>query len=110
VRSFKRQRIPGIACMTCGARSIARTSEQVTPTVREVRYVCEDPGCEESFLAQVAVVRVIRPSLKKLRPAGAPAEIASDASVRRLAPAKRSDPEPDPHHGDLLAPLMTSTA
>jgi predicted RNA-binding Zn-ribbon protein involved in translation (DUF1610 family) len=59
-----KNRIPSIHCPHCGARSLVRTSEQLTPLVRELRYRCDDDDCGHTFVAQLSVIRTIRPSAK----------------------------------------------
>ncbi|MEG3182102.1 ogr/Delta-like zinc finger family protein [Sphingomonas sp. LT1P40] len=60
----KRPRLPGISCPHCGDRSIVRHSEQVTPIVRELRLVCDNVECGHTFVAQLTVIRTVRPSAR----------------------------------------------
>jgi len=60
----KKPRLPGIHCPHCGARSIVRDSVQVTPIVRELRLVCDDVDCGHTFVAQLSVIRTVRPSAR----------------------------------------------
>lgn len=57
-------RIPRITCPHCGARTITRSSVQVTPTYREVRLNCDNDACGHTMVAEIAIVRTIRPSLR----------------------------------------------
>lgn len=59
-----RHRLPAIHCPHCGARSMVRTSEELDNLVREIRFSCSDEDCNHSFLAQLSIVRTIRPSRK----------------------------------------------
>lgn len=59
-----RPRLPGIRCPHCGDRSIVRSSEQVTPIVRELRLTCENIECGHYFVAQLTVIRTVRPSAR----------------------------------------------
>ena len=58
----KKPRLPGIHCPHCGDRSIVRDSVQVTPIVRELRLVCDNIDCGHYFVAQLSVIRTVRPS------------------------------------------------
>ncbi|MCD2325322.1 ogr/Delta-like zinc finger family protein [Sphingomonas sp. IC-56] len=59
-----RHRLPTVHCPHCRARSMVRTSEELTNTVREIRYTCSNEECNFSFVAQLSIVRTIRPSPK----------------------------------------------
>ena len=58
----KRTKLPSIACPHCGERAGVRDSVQVTPIVRELRLVCDNLDCGHYFLAQLSVIRTVRPS------------------------------------------------
>lgn len=60
----KKPRLPGIHCPHCGDRSIVRSSEQVTPIVRELRLTCDNIECGHYFVAQLSVIRTVRPSAR----------------------------------------------
>ena len=60
----KKSRLPGIHCPHCGSRSIVRTSEQVTPIVRELRLACDNIECGFTCVAQLSIIRTVRPSAK----------------------------------------------
>lgn len=62
--NVKKPRLPGIHCPHCGERSIVRSSEQITPIVRELRLTCDNHECGHSFVAQLSVIRTVRPSAK----------------------------------------------
>lgn len=55
-------RLPTISCPHCDAKSIVRTSHNVTPTLREIRLECTNGDCGHSFVGQLTVIRTIRPS------------------------------------------------
>jgi len=55
-------RLPAITCAHCDAKSIVRTSTDVTNMVREIRLECTNGDCGHSFVAQLSVIRTIRPS------------------------------------------------
>jgi hypothetical protein len=57
-------RLPSINCPHCHARSIVRDSQEVTDLVRELRMVCSDDDCGHTFVAQLSVIRTIRPAAK----------------------------------------------
>lgn len=51
-------------CPVCGTRCKTLRTEQVTSEVREVTYACRDEAnCGHVFVAQIAPIRTIRPSL-----------------------------------------------
>ena len=55
-----RSRLPGIKCPHCKNKTIVRDSQEVTPSVRELRIVCTDDDCGFSAVAQLSFVRQIR--------------------------------------------------
>lgn len=56
-RPYNRQ--PGIACPECGGKLIGRSSVAVTPTVREIHFLCDNDACGQRFIGQLALVRRI---------------------------------------------------
>lgn len=98
-------RLPGIACPHCHARSIVRDSQEITDLVRELRMTCTNDDCGHTFVAQLSVIRTIRPP------------IAANPAVRlpfgnwRRPPANDDHPEPANDElgiGTALAALMTT--
>ncbi|HEX7856014.1 MAG TPA: ogr/Delta-like zinc finger family protein [Sphingobium sp.] len=61
---MRTRRIPPIACPHCGRTPRVRGSEQITPLIREVRYLCDNDECGHSFVATIEIVRTVRPSLR----------------------------------------------
>jgi len=57
-------RSPYITCPHCGARAALRSSEQVTPLVREARVLCNDEECGHAFVVQISAIRTVRPSAR----------------------------------------------
>lgn len=55
-------RMPAIACPHCQSRSIVRNSCDVYDLVRELRMTCENIDCGHIFVAQLSVIRTLRPS------------------------------------------------
>jgi hypothetical protein len=50
-------------CPHCEARAIIRSSEAISTTVRELRYVCtDDLDCNFSWVAHMSIVHAVRPS------------------------------------------------
>ncbi len=62
MKRHPRPRIPTIDCPHCNARAIVRSSDRVTPLVRELRLQCDNPDCGHSFAAQLSVTRSLSPS------------------------------------------------
>lgn len=61
-KPIDRSRLPGIKCPHCQSKTIVRDSQEVTLSVRELRLVCTDEDCGFSCVAQLSLVRQIRPS------------------------------------------------
>lgn len=61
-KTTARPRVPGIACPHCNARSIVRSSEQITDLVRELRVNCDNDECGHTFVVQLSIIRTIRES------------------------------------------------
>lgn len=51
-------------CPDCGGRTLCRSSWSLTDGCREAKYICQDPDCAASFVAQVAVVRFVRRGIR----------------------------------------------
>lgn len=57
-------RLPSLTCPHCGTRSIVRDSVQVTDMVRELRLSCDNEECGHTCVAQLSLIRTIRPAAK----------------------------------------------
>lgn len=57
-------RVPATVCPHCLTRSIAYDSHKLDVLTRELRYICQDPDCGCTFVAQLAIYRTVRPSMK----------------------------------------------
>jgi hypothetical protein len=55
-------RLPTIDCPHCQSRAIVRDSQSVTDMVRELRIACTNEDCGHTYVAQLAVIRTVRPS------------------------------------------------
>lgn len=53
-----------IRCPHCRARTIARSSRELSSTMREIVYACNDPECGHTYVAQLEAVRTLSPSAK----------------------------------------------
>ncbi|MFP6558130.1 ogr/Delta-like zinc finger family protein [Paraburkholderia sp. B3] len=53
-----------IRCPHCGTRPIARTSREMSGTLRELTYMCQDPECGHTYVANLEIVRTLSPSAK----------------------------------------------
>ncbi|OJY65500.1 MAG: hypothetical protein BGP16_12805 [Sphingobium sp. 66-54] len=49
-------------CPVCGSRSFVRTSEELTPTVRQLYYYCGNIACSMTWKSMLSIVAVISPS------------------------------------------------
>lgn len=52
-----------VLCPHCGTESTVRTSKQMSETVREATVTCNNPECMHSWVAHLAAVRTIAPSI-----------------------------------------------
>ncbi|WP_092006205.1 ogr/Delta-like zinc finger family protein [Paraburkholderia lycopersici] len=53
-----------LRCPHCNGRATARTSRELSRTMREIVFMCEDPECAHSYVAQLEAVRTLSPSAK----------------------------------------------
>lgn len=53
-----------ICCPHCDSRAIARSSRQLSSTMREITYQCTDVECGHTYIANLEVVRTLSPSAK----------------------------------------------
>ena len=53
-----------IACPHCESRAVARNSQQMSLTLREIVYQCTDVYCGHTYVANLEVVRTLSPSAK----------------------------------------------
>ena len=58
----KEYRSPAMRCPHCNSRALVRSSKEDGPMIRDIRFVCDNDECGHTFLAQLAIVRTIRPS------------------------------------------------
>jgi hypothetical protein len=108
-KPIDRTRLPGIKCPHCLSKTIVRDSQEITPSVRELRIVCTDEDCGFSCVAQLSLVRQIRPS------ATPNAEVRLPFGVWKPKPANENHRDPandDKLHeraaliGDVLASAL----
>ena len=57
-------RVPATLCPHCLTRSIAYDSVKLDVFTREIRYVCQDADCGNTFVGQLSIFRTVRPSMK----------------------------------------------
>lgn len=53
-----------IRCPHCESRAIARSSRELSATLREITFICLDPECGHTYVAHLEVVRTLSPSAK----------------------------------------------
>lgn len=53
-----------IRCPHCNGRSIARSSRELSGTMREIFFQCLDVECGHTYVAQLEIVRTLSPSGK----------------------------------------------
>lgn len=52
-----------IRCPICSTRAIARSSRELSVTLREITYRCENDECGHVYVANLEVMRTIVPSI-----------------------------------------------
>lgn len=52
-----------INCPHCGSDSTVRYSRPLSETVREAKVMCNNPDCAHTWIAQLAAIRTIAPSM-----------------------------------------------
>lgn len=55
-------RVIGMNCPHCKKRAQVRTSLEITPTMREVYFLCNNLACGHSWVGTLEAVRTISPS------------------------------------------------
>ncbi len=100
-----RTRLPSISCLHCGAKSIVRDSIAVTQMVRELRLSCTNEDCGHTFVAQLSVIRTIRPSATPNR------DVRLPFGAWSKRPANDDHPEPANDENEVpgAAAIATST-
>lgn len=88
-------RLPAITCPHCDAKSIVRTSTDVTKMVREIRLECTNGDCGHSFVGQLSVIRTIRPSRIPREGIHLPF-----ANPNLVGPDAKPANDDEPHHGN----------
>ncbi|MTW10749.1 transcriptional regulator [Pseudoduganella eburnea] len=48
-----------IRCPICASRAVARTSKELSVTMREITYRCENDACGHIYVAHLEVVRTL---------------------------------------------------
>lgn len=51
-------------CPHCRSTSIARTSRELSVTMKEITYMCIDPECGHTYIVTHEVTRTLSPSAK----------------------------------------------
>ena len=49
-------------CPHCGSKAIIRTSEKLSPLVKEASLICNNPECGHTFVVIISVARTLSPS------------------------------------------------
>ena len=52
-----------LACPHCGTEATIRSSKAVTEITREAKVQCNNPDCAHTWIAQLAAIRTIAPSM-----------------------------------------------
>ncbi|MGU3314250.1 ogr/Delta-like zinc finger family protein [Sphingomonas sp. M6A6_1c] len=111
-KPIDRTRLPGIKCPHCKNKTIVRDSQELTPSVRELRIVCTDDDCGFSCVAQLSLIRQIRASAKPNPDIRLPFGHwpAKPANENHPDPANDADEASEKAAiiGDALASIMTT--
>jgi len=51
-----------IRCPHCATRAVARSSQELSDTMREITYACLNPICGHTYVARLEVARTLSPS------------------------------------------------
>lgn len=51
-----------IKCPHCKSRAVARSSQEMSETMREITYMCINPECGHTYVAGLEVLRTLSPS------------------------------------------------
>ena len=91
-----------LLCPHCKTSSTVRSSRELSDTVREATIQCDNPHCAHTWIAQVAAIRTIAPSMTPnpkvyiplsprspaaQQPGGNQMELGMDYPHPRLAPS-----------------------
>ena len=52
-----------LRCPHCKSKSTVRSSKELSETVREAKVQCNNPDCAHTWIAQIAAIRTIAPSM-----------------------------------------------
>ncbi|MCW2395152.1 MULTISPECIES: ogr/Delta-like zinc finger family protein [unclassified Sphingobium] len=58
----EKRRLPIVRCPVCNERAMVRTSEEITPTLRQLYYLCSNFKCSMRWRAALQVEEIISPS------------------------------------------------
>ncbi|HAS4214440.1 TPA: ogr/Delta-like zinc finger family protein [Vibrio cholerae] len=53
-----------ICCPHCSSKATARSSRELSATLREICYQCTDWECGHTYMAHLEIVRTLSPSAK----------------------------------------------
>ena len=68
-----RPHLPGMKCPICAEPARVRTSRELTPFCRELKYQCQDVDCGFTFRAELVITHMISPSALPLHGLSLPA-------------------------------------
>ncbi len=94
-------KLPSIYCPHCDTKAIARSSEKIIATTREVRMICPNEHCAHVFIAEITVVRTLAPSLMPKAGVFIP---GGNEDRRRTRPNPGNDNHPEPANDDMDRP------
>lgn len=53
-----------ISCPHCNGKAIARSSRELSKTLREITFICLTPECGHTYVANLEIVRSLSPSAR----------------------------------------------
>lgn len=104
---MRKKRIPSIACPHCGSAAGVRSSEEFTPLCREARLMCENIECGHIFVAQIAIVRTIAPSMIPNPAIDIP---IGNQNLRRRKPSDNDNMPPPDNDNLAVADALADTS
>ncbi|MCU6498920.1 ogr/Delta-like zinc finger family protein [Rugamonas sp. A1-17] len=83
-------------CPHCEAKAVARALDEISNTVSEIIFQCDDPYCGHTFVARLEVMRTTTPPKKEKAVSGIPLSPKSkhgraELNRSKLAEAKVAD-------------------
>lgn len=93
-----------VHCPHCNSPATIRTSEAITPTVKDLYLICLNPDCGHTWKAQLSGVYTLSPSAIPNPEISLP--MAPEGTPRRRYPESAREPGNDPGHDPRQIPMF----